>query len=149
MSWNEPGGNGKQRDPWGGGDGGPPDLDEAFRRFKDKLGGAFGGSGGGRSGDDGNPFSGPIFGLIALIVLAVWGYMGIHAINEQERAVVLRLGKFHSLLDPGLNWNPAMIDEVIPVNVTRERQYTARGLMLTQDEISLSCRLPCSTTLAM
>ena len=42
MAWNEPGGNGKQRDPWGG-DQGPPDLDEAFRKFREKLGGALSG----------------------------------------------------------------------------------------------------------
>ena len=37
-------------------------------------------------------------------------------------------------LDPGLNWNPRLIDSVTRVNVTRERQYQSRGLMLTQDE---------------
>ena len=29
MSWNEPGGGKGPRDPWGGKDQGPPDLDEA------------------------------------------------------------------------------------------------------------------------
>jgi len=133
MSWNEPG-NGKQRDPWGGGDGGPPDLDEAFRKFRQKLGGAFGGGGSGSGGDDMPPIGGGVFGLILLIAVVVWGYFGIHTINEQERAVVLRFGKFQEVLDPGFNWNPAGIDQVYPVNVTRERQYIARGLMLTQDE---------------
>ena len=37
MAWNEPGGQ-KDKDPWGGNEG-PPDLDEAFRRFKEKFGG--------------------------------------------------------------------------------------------------------------
>jgi membrane protease subunit HflK len=34
MSWNEPGGGNRQRDPWGGKDQGPPDLDEALRNSK-------------------------------------------------------------------------------------------------------------------
>ena len=47
MAWNDPDGN--DRDPWGGrkGDDGPPDLDEVVRKMQDKLGGLFGGRGGG------------------------------------------------------------------------------------------------------
>jgi len=129
MAWNEPGGDGKQRDPWGGDDG-PPDLDEAFRKFREKLGGAFGGGGG--SGEA--PFNAGVIGLLALIAASIWFYFGVHIIDEQERAVVLRFGRFHEILDPGFNWNPAFVDTVTPVNVTKERQYISRGLMLTQDE---------------
>ena len=39
MAWNEPGGGNKgPRDPWGGGDQGPPDLDEAMKKLQEKLG---------------------------------------------------------------------------------------------------------------
>ena len=43
MAWNEPGGGNK--DPWGqgGGNQGPPDLDEVIRKMQAKLGGVFGG----------------------------------------------------------------------------------------------------------
>ena len=41
MAWNEPGGN--NNDPWGGNNQGPPDLDEALKKFKEQLGGIFGG----------------------------------------------------------------------------------------------------------
>jgi len=130
MAWNEPGGNGKQRDPWGG-DQGPPDLDEAFRKFRDKLGGAFGG-GRGEGGDA--RVNGALAGLVLLLALGIWFYLGIYVIDEQERAVVLRFGRYHETLDPGLNWRPRLVDQVIPVNVTRERQYGSEGKMLTQDE---------------
>ncbi len=134
MAWNEPG-NGKQRDPWGGGDQGPPDLDEAFRKFREKLGAAFGGRGGSSSGG-GNEAAqaGAVLALILALVGAIWFYLGVHIIDEQERAVVLRFGRFSEILDPGLNWNPSLVDTVIPVNVTRERQYESSGMMLTQDE---------------
>lgn len=128
MAWNEPGGNGKQRDPWGG-DQGPPDLDEAFRKFREKLGGALGGGG---SGDA--RFNGGIVGLVLLLIFGVWFYLGIYVIDEQERGVVLRFGKYHQTLDPGLNWKPRLMDQVVPVNVTKERQYGSEGRMLTQDE---------------
>ena len=43
MAWNEPGGN--NQDPWGGkrNNEGPPDLDEALKKFQDQLNGRFGG----------------------------------------------------------------------------------------------------------
>ena len=62
MAWNEPGGgNNKPNNPWGGGgDQGPPDLDEALKKMQDKLSGLFGGgkrgsaSGAGTSGPSGS-----------------------------------------------------------------------------------------------
>ena len=52
MAWNEPG---KDKDPWGGrgGNDGPPDLDEAFKKFQKKLNSLFGGTGGKSDGTGG------------------------------------------------------------------------------------------------
>ena len=41
MSWNEPNGGNGPRDPWGGKDQGPPDLDEALRKLQAQLNGFF------------------------------------------------------------------------------------------------------------
>jgi membrane protease subunit HflK len=60
--------------------------------------------------------------------------MGFYQVDEKEQAVVLRLGKYHDTRGSGLNWNPPIVDSVTIVGVTEERQYPARGLMLTQDE---------------
>jgi membrane protease subunit HflK len=60
--------------------------------------------------------------------------MGFYQVDEKEQAVVLRLGKYHDTMSSGLQWNPKLIDKVYTVLVTEERQYSARGLMLTQDE---------------
>ena len=133
MAWNEPGGNGKQRDPWGG-DQGPPDLDEAFRKFREKLGAALGGGGGGGGSRNDAAQAGALLALVLAVVGAIWFYLGIHVIDEKERAVVLRFGRFSEILEPGFNWNPPLIDTVVPVNVTQERQYDSSGMMLTQDE---------------
>ena len=127
MSWNEPGGgNNKPRDPWGGGDQGPPDLDEALKKLQERFGGLFGG----RSGGSG----GTLLGVIAAGALLIWGLMGFYQIDEQERAVVLRFGEYHDTVQPGLQWNPPMIDEVIKVNTTKVRAASFREIMLTQDE---------------
>ncbi len=135
MAWNEPGNNGNQRDPWGGGgDQGPPDLDELMRSINKKLNGLFGSSGGKGGSSSGNSGSGSILGLLLLAILVIWFGLGIYQVNQQERAVVLRFGKFYDTVDPGLQWNPPLIDEVCKVNVTRVRSSTHNGLMLTEDE---------------
>ena len=134
MSWNEPGGGNKgPRDPWGGGDQGPPDLDEAFKKLQQQIAGLFGGGRGSRGPSRGG-ISSALMGVIIGGILMVWGLMGFYQLDEQERAVVLRFGKYHDTLTPGLQWNPPLIDEVIKVNTTKVRAAGLREVMLTQDE---------------
>jgi membrane protease subunit HflK len=142
MAWNEPGGGNNKgpNDPWGGGNQGPPDLDEALKKLQEKLGGMFGGRGGGGSSSGGG-FSGTLLGVIAIGALLVWGLMGFYQIDEQERAVVLRFGKYHDTVRPGLRWNPPLIDEVIKLNITRVRAASLREIMLTQDENIVETKL--------
>jgi len=143
MAWNEPGGgNNKPKDPWGGGDQGPPDLDEALKKLQDKLGGLFGGggsSGGGSAGSSGIP--GALVGVLVAGALLVWGLMGFYQIDQQERGVVLRLGKYHETVQPGLQWNPPLIDDVTRVNTTKVRAASLREIMLTQDENIVEVKL--------
>jgi modulator of FtsH protease HflK len=137
MAWNEPGGGNNKgpNDPWGGGDQGPPDLDEALKKLQEKLGGIFGGkSGGGGGGGGGGGISSALLGVIAAVALVVWGLMGFYQVDQQERAVVLRFGKYLETVQPGLQWNPPLIDEVIKVNTTKVRAASLREIMLTQDE---------------
>ncbi len=145
MAWNEPGGgNNKPRDPWGGGDQGPPDLDEAVKKLQEKLGGVFGGGrsrGAGGSGGSSGGIPGALLGVIAAGALLVWALMGFYQVDQQERAVVLRFGKYHETVQPGLQWNPPLIDEVIQVNTTKVRSASFREIMLTQDENIVEVKL--------
>jgi membrane protease subunit HflK len=59
---------------------------------------------------------------------------GFYQVDEQERAVVLRLGKYHSTELPGLRWNPRFIDQVSSINVTRVQSHRHEAEMLTEDE---------------
>lgn len=139
MAWNEPG-NQKDRDPWGGGgkngggNQGPPDLDEVMRKLQGQLGKIFGGGGGGGSASGSGKMSGSMLALVVVGVLVVWALMGFYTIDQQERGVVLRLGKYHETVTPGLAWNPPLIDNVEKVNVTKVRSHSSRGTMLTEDE---------------
>ncbi len=149
MAWNEPGGgDNKPRDPWGGGDQGPPDLDEALKKLNEKLGGLFGGgrrggaggSGSGAAGGSGG-IPGALLAVIAAGAVVVWALMGFYQVDQQERAVVLRFGKYLDTVQPGLQWNPPLIDEVILVNTTKVRAFSFREIMLTQDENIVDVKL--------
>ena len=133
MAWNEPGGN--NQDPWGGkrNNEGPPDLDEALKKFQDKLNGLFGGGKPKGSSSGGSGLSGTSIIVIIVILALIYGAAGVNIVNEQERAVVLRLGVYRTTFNPGLNWAPPLIDQVFPVNVTKVRLLSKSGLMLTED----------------
>lgn len=136
MAWNEPGGNSNNQDPWGdrnkrgGQKQGPPDLDEALRKLQNNLKGLFGGPK--KPGSKGAGF-----GLVAAIIAvlaAMWLYTAVYSLDEQEQAVILRFGKYHETVGPGLNIYFPPMDRKFEQNVTRERAYTRQGPMLTEDE---------------
>ncbi|MDF1642050.1 FtsH protease activity modulator HflK [Thalassolituus oleivorans] len=147
MAWNEPGGSGKgnPKDPWGnnnrgnknGGGNQPPDIDEVFKQLMDKVNGLFGKKGGGNGNNQG---SGGNDGLGGLLVIAVIIGVGLLAFNsfytldEQERGVVLRTGQFSSIENPGLHWKIPVVDQVVPVNITKVREAEIKERMLTEDE---------------
>ncbi len=133
MAWNEPG----NKDPWGGGNrgnDGPPDLDEALKSLQKKLSGIFGG---GRGGSNGSGGSGGINSTIVMVVLIIaacaYFIAGAAVVNEQERAVVLRLGVYSETKGAGFRWNPPLIDRVFTENVTKVRNWTTTEQMLTKD----------------
>ena len=138
MAWNEPGGNSNNQDPWGdrnkrgGQKQGPPDLDEALRKLQDNLKSLFGGP-----KKPGSKSSGGGLGIIAVVLAvlaAMWLYTAVYSLDEQEQAVILRLGKYHETVGPGLNIYFPPMDRKYEQNVTRERAYTRQGPMLTEDE---------------
>ena len=133
MSWNEPNGGNGPRDPWGGKDQGPPDLDEALRKLQAQLNGLFGRRSGGSGGGSAKGMGG-LAGIVAIVALTVWGLLGLTQIGEQERAVVLRLGEYSKTAQPGLFWYPRGIDTLTRVNITQVRSAQFRETMLTQDE---------------
>jgi len=139
MAWNEPGGGNNPKDPWGGGNQGPPDLDEALKKLQEKMGGLFGG--GSSGGGAGGKISGTLLIALLSLVLVVWGVMGFYQVDEQERGVVLRFGKYHDTVMPGLHWNPPLIDQVTVINATRVRAVSFDEIMLTQDENIIEVRL--------
>ena len=134
MAWNEPPEN-KGQDPWGnrGRGEGPPDLDDIVRKMQEGFGGIFGKKPSGPKNDrKGFPFS----WLLVVVVLVLLLLVDItYLVDQQERGVVMRFGRYEKTLQPGLNFVfPSLIDKVVTVNVGQVRSITHKASMLTQDE---------------
>ncbi|MDO6682402.1 MULTISPECIES: FtsH protease activity modulator HflK [unclassified Oceanobacter] len=146
MAWNEPGGKGNPNDPWGnnnrgnnnrGGGGQPPDLDEALKQLLDKLNSLFGGKGSGGGNNNNSNGNGGIGGMLVIagaILVVMLGFNSVYTLDETERGVVLRLGKYSSTENPGLRFKIPLVDHVIPVNTTGVREVEVKERMLTEDE---------------
>jgi modulator of FtsH protease HflK len=139
MAWNDQGDNGqKGKNPWGGKNEGPPDLEEAIRNFQRKLTGVFGGGGNGR-GQSGNasaqnPKSFLGAGFISIIVLIIYVISGVYLVQPAERAVITRFGKYVRTAEPGPHWLPRFIEAKTIVNVEEVKTTRHGGEMLTMDE---------------
>ena len=145
---NTPGGN------KGGGNQGPPDLEEIWRDFNRRLSGMFGnrtsGNGGNNSG--GMPsisprqFGGGI-GIVLGLILLLWSASGFYIVDASQRGVVLQFGRFKEITEPGLRWRlpwPLQSHETVNLSAVRtieigyrtteKNRVNKEALMLTDDE---------------
>lgn len=130
---------------------GPPDLDELWRDFNQRLSRLFGKSGG--SGDSGSGLRPDMRGagagvmVVAIIVLFLWLVSGFFIVQEGQTGVVLTFGKFSHTTPAGFNWRwpyPIQTHEIVNVSQVRTVEVGYRGsvknkqlreaLMLTEDE---------------
>ena len=133
---------------WGRRGEGPPDLDELWNRFRQRVAGLFGGRGGGRRPGDpgGKGFPGGAWLLVVLVVI-IWLASGFYIVDASQRGVVLRFGKYHQTTEPGPQWHlPYPIESVEVVNLSQVRtlevgyrtnvknKVLKESLMLTDDE---------------
>ena len=155
MSLNDPNwGRGGSRGPQGpgGGNQGPPDLDELWRNFNRRLGELFGRRG--RGNGDQPPRGGPSaaqFGgggaILAGLVFVVWAASGFYIVEAASRGVVLTFGRYSTETQPGLRWRmpwPIQSHEIVNLQSVRTLEVGYRNnvrtkvlkesLMLTDDE---------------
>jgi membrane protease subunit HflK len=152
MSLNDP--QWGKRGSGGGGSNiqGPPDLDEMWRGFNQKLNNLFGrrrGAGGGGNGTEPPSMKqlGGGAGLLAMLIIAVWLASGFYIVVEGQRGVVLTFGKFSETSNPGLRWRlpvPIQSHEIVELTSVRSVEVGYRNnvktkvlresLMLTDDE---------------
>jgi membrane protease subunit HflK len=131
MAWNEPGG--EKRNPWNRPQQSQNDLDDVLRNIQRRLASLFGRGGGGLGGQSSPGFSKGL-GSILLLIGAVWIGSGLYRVDAQERAVILRFGKYVATTGPGYNWHlPWPIEQRRIVNVSQQFSVTDDARMLTAD----------------
>jgi modulator of FtsH protease HflK len=110
------------------------DLDDVLRNLQRRLSSIFGRGGAGMgSGANSGRFNRNISSVLVLIA-AVWLGSGVYSVNAQERAVVLRFGKYQQTVGPGYNWHlPWPVERAIIVNVSQQNSITDDANMLTAD----------------
>lgn len=133
---------------------GPPDLDQLWRDFNQRLNGLFGGGknrgsggGGGGGGGDNMKGAGITFGAVASVAVLVWLASGAFIVQEGQTGVVTTFGKFSHETPAGFNWRwpyPFQNNETVNVSTVRTVEVGYRGsaktkmaseaLMLTEDE---------------
>jgi membrane protease subunit HflK len=126
MPWSNQGGGGPwgqgPRGPWGSGPQSqgptPPNLEDLLRRGQDKLRDVLPGGSLGNKG----------FALLALAVVALWGFSGFFRVEPDELGVVLRFGKEVREVQPGLNYH-------LPYPI--ERALTPKALRVNKIDIGM------------
>src|SRR5271167_1948645 len=134
MAWNEPGG--EKRNPWNRPQQSQNDLDDVLRNFQRRLSSLFGrgGGGGGIGGGQNSPGFNRGLGSVLVLIGAVWIGSGLYRVDAQERAVILRFGKYVQTTGPGYNWHlPWPIEQKRIVNVSQQYSITDDARMLTSD----------------
>ena len=151
MSLNDPNWGRGSRGPQGpgGGNQGPPDLDELWRNFNRKLSELFGRR---RGGDEPpRPPSarglGGGAGVLIALVIAIWLASGFYIVVEGTRGVVLTFGRYSQETQSGLRWRlpwPIQSHEIVNLAQVRTLEVGYRNnvrtkvlkesLMLTDDE---------------
>jgi len=134
----------------GGSNQGPPDLEELWRNFNQKLNGLFSR----RSGGGGPSVQPPSMrqigggaGMLVALVLVVWLASGFYTVDEKQRGVVFTFGKYSELTSPGLRWRwpfPFQAQEIVNLSQVRTVEVGYRNtvktkvlkesIMLTDDE---------------
>jgi modulator of FtsH protease HflK len=145
------GDNKKQEGKKPGGEG-PPDLDQMWRDFNQRLNRMFGqkGPGGGDSGGGYRPDmkgAGITASVIGAIVVFIWLASGAFIVQEGQVGVVTTFGRFSHTTGAGFNWRwpyPFQSHETVNVSQVRTAEIGYRGsvrsknqkesLMLTDDE---------------
>ena len=133
MAWNEPGGGGKDQDPWSNPrrSGKPPNIDEAISRLQKKFGGAMGGAGGAKG-----------VAVVGALLVGVWLLSGVYTIDAGQRGVELQFGKYTDTTTAGPHWHfPYPVGSVIKVNVDEFRDKQLKMSALTNDENIVEVRI--------
>ncbi len=133
-------------------DDGPPDLDQLWRDFNQRLNRLFvpkgDGSGGGPGGFNPDMRGASVgAGVVLVIIFFLWMVSGFFIVQEGQTGVVMTFGKFSHVTPAGFNWRapyPIQTHEIVNVSQVRtvevgyrstvKNKQAKEALMLTDDE---------------
>ncbi|CAL4044069.1 FtsH protease activity modulator HflK [Buchnera aphidicola] len=81
-----------------------------------------------------------IFIILSLILLCSF-FSGFYIIKENEKGVVIHLGKYSHVVDPGLHWRPILINKIKYIDVDIIREITFSNLLLSIEEKLLNIEI--------
>lgn len=125
---------------------GPPDLDQLWKEFTQKLARLMGQKGGGDNGNFSPDSSGAKIGafLVVALIALVWLSSGFFIVQEGQTAVITTFGKLSHQASAGFNWRwpyPIQGHEVVNLSQVRTVEIGYKkgskerdSLMLTDDE---------------
>ena len=152
MAWNDE----NNKNPWGGNNQTPPELEEVIKDFKNKFNTRFGGGSSGKGGV--SKAAKGSFKYFVILAVLLWLLSGIYIVDPAEKGVVLRFGAYQNTTDQGPHWRiPYPFESVYKVNVEQIRAteigfrniqnssysgaVSSESLMLTKDENMVDVKL--------
>jgi len=152
MAWNDE----NNKNPWGGNNQTPPELDEVIKDFKNKFNSRFGGGSSGKGGV--SKAARGSFKYFVILAVLLWLLSGIYIVDPAEKGVVLRFGAYQNTTSQGPHWRiPYPFESVYKVNVEQIRAteigfrniqnssysgaVSSESLMLTKDENMVDVKL--------
>lgn len=129
---------------------GPPDLDQLWRDFNQRLSRLLGQKGGGDSGGGFTPDAASAklgVGIVIAVVAFIWMASGFFIVQEGQTGVITTFGKYSHSSTAGFNWRwpyPIQGHEIVNVSQVRtvevgyrsnvKNKQPKEALMLTDDE---------------
>ena len=73
--------------------------------------------------------------VIILVVIVLLGLSGVRIANQYERAVVLRLGRYQAIREPGLYWIAPVLERQVTVDMRTVTTAVERQETITKDNV--------------
>lgn len=78
-----------------------------------------------------------IFIVVAVVLAVIFAMSAVRVIRPYERGVVERIGRFHRILDPGLNMVLPFVDVVLKVDMREVVLDVPSQLVITRDNVNV------------
>lgn len=75
----------------------------------------------------------PVITILIFIPLLLF-FKGLYIVKETEKGVVINLGKFSRIVNPGLHWRPIFIEQIKYINVATITEMTLSNLLLNAEQ---------------